>query len=335
MKALVISKPSSARVEEVPYPEPGQGEITVKVERAGICGTDSHIFDGEYAACYPVIPGHEFSGVVDQIGREVEDWETGDRVIVDPSLFCGQCRFCLTGRTNHCETFGAIGVTVDGALAEYVAVPVQTVYRLPDSLSFAEGAFVEPLACVAYGMRRLKLSSGARVLIFGAGTMGLLFIQAMAREEISELVAVDLSPAKLALAKTLGATRAVLGERVERELGSQHYPHGFDVVVDTTGEPGVIQNALDFLGPAASYLQFGVAPKNAFIQVNPFDLYHKDWTLLGSMAINQTFLPALNWLKAGQVEVQPLIGETVKLEQIADYFTRPKDPHALKTQVLF
>lgn len=335
MRALVISKPFSASVQEIPYPEPERGEVTVRIERVGICGTDLHIFSGEYGCDYPIIPGHEFSGTVHQIGEDAQGWETGDRVTVDPSLFCGECQFCLTGRTNQCETFGATGVTAQGALAEYVAVPVQNIHRLPDSVSFAEGAFVEPLACVAYGMRRLRLSPGARVLIFGAGTMGQLFIQAMAREEVSELVAVDLFPAKLALAKKSGATRAILGENVERELGLENYPYGFDVVVDATGEPSVIQNAFDYLGPAARYLQFGVAPKTASIQMNPFDLYHKDWTLLGSMAINQTFLPALQLLEEGQVKVQGLISETVMLEQIPDFFSRRKDPDSLKTQVRF
>ena len=335
MRALVISKPHVTAVENVPYPEPGPDEITIHVRAAGICGTDFSIHAGEYTASYPIIPGHEFSGVIDKLGGGVNGWMVGDRVTVDPSLFCGRCSFCVTGRTNQCSSFGALGVTVPGALAEYVRVPAEKVFKLPEALSFTEGAFVEPMACVVHGMNRLQLKMGDRVLVFGAGSIGQLLIQTIAKAGVSELVAVDVSETKLALAKEFGATNVVLSSRVEEKLHQERYQLGFDVVIEATGFSHVIEQALNYLGPAGKYLQFGVAPRNAYMKISPFDLYHKDWTLLGSMAINQTFLPALRLLAERRVNVAPLVSKTLELEELPAFLARQKEQNLLKVHVQF
>src|SRR5690554_4303784 len=123
MKALVIEEPGKAVIKEVPYPKPGHGEVTVKVKQVGICGTDIHIYKGEFLSPYPIIPGHEFSGDIHELGEGVPNLQVGQRVAVDPSLFCGKCAYCKTNRGNHCENWGALGNTVDGSMAEYVKVP--------------------------------------------------------------------------------------------------------------------------------------------------------------------------------------------------------------------
>lgn len=224
-------------------------------------------------------------------------------------------------------------MTVPGAFAEYVAVPVQNILKLPDTINFEKGAFVEPLACVVFGMHRLRLKFGNRVLIFGAGSIGQLLTRAIACAGASELVVVDTVESKLSLAKKSSATKVILSENVENELSLKKYPYCFDVVVDATGIPDVIQQAFKYLGPTAKYLQFGVTPRDTEVKINPFDLYHKDWTLIGSMAINQTFIPAINWLKEGRVDVTPLIGKTIELEQLPKFLSQPKDKNLLKVQV--
>ncbi|REK54319.1 MAG: alcohol dehydrogenase [Thermobacillus sp.] len=329
MKALVIEKPNHAVIKEVPYPEPGPGELTVKVERVGICGTDFHIFAGTFLSPYPLIPGHEFSGVVDKVGEGVEGFVPGDRVTADPTLLCGECEYCLTRRGNQCLKWGALGDTTDGAMAEYVKLPARNAVKIPDTMSFAEAAFVEPVACVVHGMNRLDLKMGDRVILFGAGAMGLQLVQAIAAAGASELVVVDVSPNKLQLALGLGATRGVLSG----ELKPEDFPRGFDAVVDATGVPAVIERALGFLGPAGKFLQFGVAPQNAEIRINPFKLYHKDWTLIGSMAINHTFLPAFRWVKEKRIKLEPLVSKVITLEETPDFLARPKDPDLLKVQI--
>ena len=291
MKAFVIEQPGKAVVKEVAYPQPGPDEVTVKVEKVGICGTDIHIFQGEFISPYPIIPGHEFSGSIHELGSKVKDWKKGDRVSVDPSLFCGECKYCLTNRGNQCENWGALGNTVDGSMAEYVRVPARNLVKMPDSMSYAEGAFIEPMACVVHALNRLQVQAGNRVILFGAGAMGQQLVQAVSKSGAAELTVIDVSQKKLDLALENGATRGILSQEIEEKLKAKH-DQAFDIVIDATGIPAVAQQALNYLGPTAKYLQFGVTPTDAKIEMNPFDLYNKDWTLLGSMAINHTFLPA-------------------------------------------
>ncbi|AZN38300.1 zinc-dependent alcohol dehydrogenase family protein [Paenibacillus albus] len=328
MKALVMEQPRVAVVKEVPYPSPKRGEVVIEVVQVGICGTDFHIFEGEFLSPYPIIPGHEFSGVIHELGEGVEGFSVGDRVTADPSLFCGNCRYCLTNRGNQCENWGALGNTVDGSMAEYVAVPARNVFKIPDNMSFETAAFVEPMACVVHAMNRLQLRAGQSVLLFGAGAMGLQLVQALSRLGASSLTVVDVSSRKLEMALALGATEAVFVSEQSRLAG-----RSFDVVVDATGIPSVIERAFSYLGKTATYLQFGVTPKDASVRVNPFELYNKDWTILGSMAINYTFLTAFDWVKEGRISLEPLISKVITLEETPAFLAKPKDPELLKVQI--
>jgi threonine dehydrogenase-like Zn-dependent dehydrogenase len=177
-------------------------------------------------------------------------------------------------------------------------------------------------------MNRLQLQIGQSVLLFGAGAMGQQLVQALSRAGASRLAVVDVSETKLALAVSLGATDPVNVKDLDRLNGET-----FDVVVDATGIPSVIERAMTYLGKTAKYLQFGVTPKSAEIRLNPFDLYHKDWTILGSMAINYTFLPAFEWVKEGRIALEPLVSKVIALEEVADFLAKPKDPELLKVQI--
>ena len=331
MKALVIEEPGKAVVKEVPYPIPGNGEVTIQVKQVGICGTDIHIFKGEFLSPYPIIPGHEFSGVIHEKGEDVPDFELGDRVAVDPSLFCGKCTYCMTNRGNHCENWGALGNTLDGSMAEYVKVPYENLVRIPDDMTFEEGAFIEPLACVVYAMHRLQIKAGDQVLLFGAGAMGQQLIQSIKAVGASQLVVVDISEKKLLLAKEWGATHIYTSEQLEKIHELQ--PRGFDIVIDATGIPTVVEQAMTFIGPVGKYLQFGVTPTDSKISINPFDIYHKDWTILGSMAINRTFIPAFYWLKEKRIDVMPLLSKTISLEETVNFFQESRESNLLKVQV--
>ncbi|MBP1994075.1 zinc-dependent alcohol dehydrogenase family protein [Paenibacillus eucommiae] len=333
MKALVIEGPNQAVIKEVPYPKPGPGEITVKVEHIGICGTDIHIFRGEYVSPFPIIPGHEFSGTVFEIGEGVTAWEIGERVSAEPNISCNACRFCLTQRPNMCENWNAVGVTLNGAMAEFVVVPARLAVKLPDSMDFETAAFIEPMACVVHGLNRLQIKIGDRVLLFGAGAMGQQLIQSIARSGASELVVVDISKAKLDVAMKYGATKAVESRNLDAELGDCKGSNGFDIVIDATGIPKIIEQALDYMGQTAKYLQFGVTAMHDQIQIEPFKLFKNDWTIMGSMATNNTFLPAFQWLNEKRVEVKPLISKTISLEEAVDFFVQPRDPEDLKVQI--
>src|SRR5450756_378394 len=173
MRAAVVTTPGTIAVQELPDPTPGPGEIVVAPRAVGICGTDLHIIDGEFPpAPYPLVPGHEFAGEVVALGAGVTGLSIGERVAVDPSLFCGHCTYCQRQRGNLCEDWGATGDTVDGAFAELVAVPAGNAYAIPDSLSWGAAALIEPLACVVHGLRRLAMVPGSELLVVGAGTLG-------------------------------------------------------------------------------------------------------------------------------------------------------------------
>lgn len=332
MKAFVVEEPGKAAVKEVDYPHPGPGEVTVKVEKVGICGTDIHIFQGEFISPYPIIPGHEFSGSIHELGSGVSDWQKGDRVSVDPSLFCGECKYCLTNRGNQCENWGALGNTVNGSMAEFVRVPAKNLVKMPDSMTYAEGAFIEPMACVVHALNRLQVQAGNRVILFGAGAMGQQLVQAVSRSGAAELTVVDISQKKLDLALENGATRGILSQEIEERLAGKQ-DRAFDIVIDATGIPAVAQQALNYLGPTAKYLQFGVTPTEAKIEMNPFELYNKDWTLLGSMAINHTFLPAFEWIKSKRIKVNPLISKTISLQELPEFFNSPRNSDEFKVQI--
>lgn len=333
MKALVIEEPLRAYVQEIPIPVPAQGEVLIKVERTGICGTDIHIFQGDYVARYPIVPGHEFAGTIVELGQGVSHLHVGDRVTAEPNIYCGHCAYCLTQRGNHCDNWQAIGITRQGSMAEYVAVPARNVFVLPPDLSFAAGAFIEPFACVVHAMNRLQAAPASRTLIFGAGAMGQQLIQALAHSGVSELAVVDLSADKLKRAEQWGATRTFLSQELDEAVLLSEYPRGFDIVVDATGIPAVIEQALKFLGPAGKYLQFGVSSRTDTIRIRPFDLFQRDWTLIGSMATNNTFLPALQWVKAQRIRLEPLVTKVIALEETASLLADGAGPDHLKVQI--
>ncbi|MEW6580064.1 MAG: alcohol dehydrogenase catalytic domain-containing protein, partial [Chloroflexota bacterium] len=178
MQAAQVQAPGTARIVEMVTPLPGPGDVLIEVRAAGICGTDLHIYHGQYEATYPIVPGHEFSGVVAAVGSEVLRFRPGDRVTADPNIPCGRCPFCQRNEPNQCQSLAAIGVTRDGGFARYVVVPEGNVFPI-GSLPFDEAALVEPLACVVWGLKRVSVQPGDSVLIFGAGPMGCLVLQAV------------------------------------------------------------------------------------------------------------------------------------------------------------
>lgn len=320
MRAIVFPQPEMIAVERVSDPTPAADEVVVQVARCGICGTDVHIYHDEYMSTYPIIPGHEFGGTVVEVGRDVTGLRVGERVAVDPNLYCGACDFCRNEQANHCSNWQGVGITRSGGFAEYVAVPARACYRLPDTLTDTQAAFIEPLACVVYACKRLRVMPADSVLIFGAGPMGLLMLQALRHSGASRVVMVDKQPDRLALADPLGAAATVTTGPDQTAALKELAPTGFDVVVDATGVPAVIERAFDYLRPRGQYLQFGVAPKNATVQVSPYDIFHNDWHIIGSFALCYTFLPAIAWLAEGVVDVSQLVSHAVKFDQFADTF---------------
>jgi D-arabinitol dehydrogenase (NADP+) len=333
MKATVIDAPGSAVYRQVPAPVPGASEVLIRVAAAGLCGTDLHIYRGEYEAHYPVIPGHEFAGTIAALGEGVEDLSLGQRVAADPNVFCGHCTYCRREMHNQCLNLRAIGVTTDGAFAEYVVAPRSVVYPIGD-LPFEQAAFIEPLSCVVYAMQRARPNPGDRVLLFGAGPMGCLLAQMLARSGAAQLVVVDRVPDRLALAESLGAGDTVLAGPGQDARLRALAPGGYDFVIDATGVPAVVEGAFSYLAPRATMFMFGVSPAGARISIEPYQVFRNDWRIVGSFALCYTFQESIRLLQQGVVQVEPLISHRLSLAEAGAAFTSiQQDPHRMKVLI--
>lgn len=315
MQAYIIEKERQGVVKAQPIPEPGESEVLIKVMAAGLCGTDSHIYMGEYYSSFPLIPGHEFSGVIAKVGKGVKRFREGQRVVADPNIFCEKCCFCKENRQNFCQDFAAIGVTLDGAFAEYVVAPEASVFPIAQ-MSFTDGVLVEPLACVIYGQMRARPQLGDSVLIFGAGPIGLLHLQLAKRNGAAFVAVVDLKEDRLALAKRLGADYTFLNKpELEQELAKE-FPFGFNLVIDSTGVPAVVEKALSFVKNSGKLLIFGVCPTDSKINLDPYDIYKRDLEIIGSFALKKTFQPAINMIESKLIDVSAVIGEEITITQL-------------------
>jgi 2-desacetyl-2-hydroxyethyl bacteriochlorophyllide A dehydrogenase len=328
MRALVLDRPGSFRVADVPDPTPQAGQVVVRVECCGICGTDLHILAGEFPPTpYPITPGHEFAGTVVARGADVKpDLPIGARVAVDPSLYCGYCRKCRAGRDNLCENWAAIGDTVDGAFAEFVAVPAVNAYLLPDHLDGQYGAMAEPLACAVHGMRRLGLVFGEPTVVIGAGTMGLMMLQLLLHTGAGPVAVVDRVSERLEVARKLGAAQAVTDAAA---LDGAR----FGVAVDATGAPAAIEAAIGLLDRGGRMLVFGVSPAEAAIRVSPFRVYNDEITITGSMAILRSFGQAVDLLASGAVDPRPLLGEPLPLDRWGEAVERVRSGQGIKWHI--
>jgi 2-desacetyl-2-hydroxyethyl bacteriochlorophyllide A dehydrogenase len=332
MRAGKIEAPGKASFVSAAIPQPGDDDVLIQVRAAGICGTDIHILKGEYEAQYPLIPGHEFSGVVAGVGRHVTRYQVGDRVTADPNIPCNRCPACQRNEPNQCENLAAVGVTRNGAFAEFVTVPEGNVFPIGE-MSFAAGAMVEPLACVAWGLERLSIPPGASTLIFGAGPMGCLLAQALRYGGASKVVVVDVVPHRLALAAELGATHTLLADRDQSKHLNAIAPDGFALVVDATGIPQVLENAFQYVRPRGTLWVFGVTPRGSRISFMPYDVFRKDLTIIGSFAVNRTFEASIAMIAGGMVKVEPLISHTLQIEDFAKGFELAQtDPKRMKVQ---
>jgi 2-desacetyl-2-hydroxyethyl bacteriochlorophyllide A dehydrogenase len=338
MRAVIIDAPGTIRVGSVPDPTPHPDELVIRVEACGICGTDLHLIDGDSPlARYPLVPGHEFAGEVVALGSNVPRYsgseagvKIGSRVAIEPNLYCGHCQSCRTGHENLCLNYKALGVTTNGALAEYVTVPASKAYILPDTLSLREAALIEPLSCAVHGMHSLNPRSGDTALIVGAGTMGMLLLQLIRRGGASRVAMVDLNEQRLTHAKQLGANRTYTN--IRQTLIDE--PHGFNCVIDATGVPAVIEQAFMAVKRGGRFMIFGVAPSNASVSLSPFRIYNEEITVIGSMAVLFSFQAALDLLTGGIIDTRAMLTSALPLEDFQQALSQVRHGEGIKTLIL-
>jgi 2-desacetyl-2-hydroxyethyl bacteriochlorophyllide A dehydrogenase len=328
VRAAVIKSAGDVAVETVEDPAPGPGQVVVEVAACGLCGTDLHILEGEFAPSLPVIPGHEFAGQIVARGANALYVNEGDRVAVDPSLYCHQCHYCRIGHNNLCLRWGAIGVTVAGGAAQYVAVPAANCVRLPDHVGTADATLIEPLSCAVRGYDVLRSQLGSHVLIYGAGTMGLMMLELAKRVGAVSVDLVDVNPDRLTVANELGCSNAVTSaEQLER-------PYGWELVVDATGNEKAIQDGLGRVAPAGTFLQFGVAAYASRATIQPYKIYNQEITITGSMAVLHSYERAAELLAAGLLDPRVFITNRLPLDSYVDALETFRAGQGLKIQVL-
>ncbi|WP_062214080.1 zinc-dependent alcohol dehydrogenase family protein [Streptomyces sp. NBRC 109706] len=308
MKAALIESVGTVTVTTVPDPTPGPREVVVKVAACGLCGTDLHIRQGEFAPTLPVVPGHEFAGEVIAVGRDVHERAVGERVAVDPSLYCHECRYCRTGHSNLCDRWAAIGVTVAGGAAEYAVAPVANCVPLPDHVATEDAALIEPLSCAVRGYDVLRSTLGARVLIYGSGTMGLMMLELAKRTGASAVDVVDINPERLATAGRLGCSNTA-GNADELDR-----PQGWDIVVDATGNAAAIQDGIGRVAKAGTFLQFGVADYATTATIEPYRIYNQEITITGSMAVLHSYERAAELFATGVLDPGVFISDRLPLD---------------------
>lgn len=322
MKAAVFYGKKDVRVEDVRCPQPGYGEVLIKVHVCGICGTDIHIYEGdEGAAKSPTktILGHEFAGVVVGIGDGVSSVAQGDRVCVDPNKLCGKCEYCLSGIGHFCNDMIGIGTTVNGGFAEYCVVPVEQVYLISDKVSYFEAAMAEPVACCLHGIDMCEINPGDTVAVFGMGMIGLLMIQLSRLKGAIRIIAIEPVEAKQKQALALGADIVIdpIKQDIHKVLSESNIDR-IHTVIECVGRIDTMKQAISIAGKKSVVMLFGLTKPEEELSLKPFELFRKEVVLKSSFINPYTQNRAIALIESGCIDVKSMVGRTVSLEELPD-----------------
>jgi L-iditol 2-dehydrogenase len=323
MKGLFKTAAGKGHMEirETDVPRPGPGEVLIEIRAAGICGSDLHIYnwDINFAMRPPMIIGHEFSGVIAEIGPDVEGLSVGDRVTAEPSaIICGRCHYCRTGAYNLCPERRVLGYWVNGAFAEYTVVQAIRIHRLPQNIGFQEGALTEPLACCVHGILELTgIRAGDRVAITGPGTIGLLSLQ-LARAEGGEVVVIGTAQddKRLEVARKMGAAVVIDADSRDPLAAVRDMTDGYgaDVVLECSGAGPAAAMGLDLVRKQGKYTQLGLFGKPITIDFEK--IAYKEIKVTGSLAQRWTAWKwTLKLMEQRKVDLQPIISDVVPLTE--------------------
>jgi 2-desacetyl-2-hydroxyethyl bacteriochlorophyllide A dehydrogenase len=327
MRAAVFHGRNQLRCEEVARPDPKAGEVLIKVSRCGICGTDSHIYRGNFPAPnLPLIIGHEFAGTVATVGAHVKNVKPGDKATADINIACGTCWFCRHHQKLFCAEVRQLGVHDAGGMADYVVAPAANVYRLPDAMPFEHAAFVEPLACAIHGQERIGIGVAETVLIIGAGPMGLAHAALSRLRGASRVIMSEPSATRRARAHAIGSDIEIdpSSDSAADSLREATAGRGADVVIEAVGRAETYKQAIELTRRGGRILAYGAAPPDAAIDLKPFDIYAKELTIVGSYAGSYVTWPkAIDLIASGRVNpsqivdsVRPLSAVTSSIESM-------------------
>lgn len=328
MRAVRLFGIDDLRLSAPPEPEPGPGELLVRVEAAGICGTDRHLARGEFPCTPPVILGHEFCGTVAALGPGTAGPAVGTRVTCDPNIACGACPPCLAGRVNLCLNLRAVGIHRDGGFADLAAIPAHRALPLPAAMDPDHGAFCEPLACCVHALDVAAVRPGMRVAVLGGGVIGLL-CQQLARLGGADVLTITRQAAKRGVALATGAAHAAA--TVEDALAV--WPFGADVVLECAGVAATVRDAPRLAARGGRVVIVGVLAQGARVEIEPFDLLFREVSLLTAFVNPFTQGRAAALIAEGRVDPAPLITRRVGLEEAARVIAADPGPGEIKVIV--
>lgn len=328
MKAImkVREDAGAMEVKKLRTPKPGPGEVLVKMKAAGICYSDVMILTNKYKGRVPVpipiIMGHEGAGVIAEVGEGVEHVKPGDKVGLNPLWGCGQCQNCLNGYPNMCMNWRHLGITCDGTFAEYRVLPAFVAYKLPDSISLIDGAFLEPISLTVRTLEHVKPMVGDTVAIIGPGSIGMFHLQAFksAGASIVIVIGLDQDAKRFEIAKRLGADYIVNGskEDVEKRVKEITNGVGVDIVVETANHPSTIPLAVNLAAARGRVVLFGLYPEAT---MSPLTFLRSGLTMAGDVAVvPRQFLRAIRWVEYKKVLAEPMITKRFKLDQAKEAF---------------
>jgi len=317
MITALYEKPGRLSVVKKVIPKLQPDEALVKVDACGVCGTDLHIVEGKSRSTPPVVPGHEFNGTVYDIRSDIDTFSTGQRVAADPNIPCDTCYYCRRGLVHLCENLKALGVDIDGGMAEYCVVPLRQLYHLPDTITPEQAVFIEPLSCIIHGIDRANVSVGDTAVILGGGTVGLLMLTLLKNAGVSRAVLIEPVAFKRDIARKLGAD-AVLDPLTEnvREAILDMTGVGADVVFECAGTNVTARQTFEYVRRGGTIEFFGVCPIGETIPVEPNNVFVNELTIVGSYINPNTFSRAVQLLSSGMIDIDKLLIREYTLENI-------------------
>ncbi len=314
MKAVIVKKPGEVALVEAPLPTPPAGFARIKVAAAAICATDLEVIDGNIPANYPLIPGHEWSGVVDAVGDPADEGWVGKPVIGSSDVVCLRCEACRSGNWRYCKSFEEIGFRRNGAYGEYFLAPVYGLIEKPDCVPFDVAALCEPLGVALGTLKKADAAFGQSIVIYGAGSIGLCMLAAAKAMGLGTAVVIATTPARLEIARAMGADR-VIASREQDPLAEvkRLFPEGVDLVVDATGIEECIQNSLKMARKGGTVALAGYG-RGKEMRIRMDDIHINNLRVVGAGNNWNQHKTALELMASGKVDLSPLISAKIRRE---------------------
>lgn len=337
MKASRFLGNKTFAVTDLPTPHAGPGELVLRNQVCGVCGTDVHIYHGEPGSADvnpPVVLGHEYSGEVVEVGEGVTGFAVGDHVTVDPNIYCGHCAYCQNGKKQLCPSMEAIGVTRDGGFAQYSLIPASQAFKLEPTVPWEAAAMAEPLACCLHGIDLAGIQVGDKVCVVGGGAIGLLMVQLAKLSGASQIVLSEPNEKRRQVGLQLGANTALDPTRPDaQEAFAQVLGGGANVVIECVGNVPAVKSAFQFAGKGATVLLFSVPKVDATFDLPLFDVYKKELTIKGSFVNPDTHARAVALINSGKVDFDPIITHRFTLDQLPEAIAMQMSDASIKVVV--